>query len=204
MEMGSLIKSSPVSIHSGSGLRSRPGRARSLTNVNNIPYTITRRPVVSPGSRETPLPSNVVVDLTTWNPSVFGTGFVSERSRLPVDPTTAYVDILLNPNGTVVPTTEYSSPSSFGMNSAFYHFWLAERGDLFDPVANPGIPYLLPQVQNVDTPAGETRFLKGERRLLTLFTRTGAINTNQVETFDGNNPSLPFLAPQQGIRGDTR
>ena len=114
--------------------------------MNNIPYTITRRPVVSPGSRETPLPSNVVVDLTTWNPSVFGTGFVSERSRLPVDPTTGYVDILLNPNGTVVPTTEYSSPSSFGMNSAFYHFWLAERGDLFDPVANPSVPYLLPMV----------------------------------------------------------
>ena len=72
--------------------------------------------------------------------------YVSERSRLPVDPTTGYVDILLNPNGTVVPTTEYSSPSSFGMNSAFYHFWLAERGDLFDPVANPGVPYLLPMV----------------------------------------------------------
>ena len=181
-------------------------------NNQNIPYTITRRPVVSPGSRETPLPSNVVVDLTTWNAQYFNTTFssttgvnyVSERSRLPVDPTTGYVDILLNPNGTVVPTTEYSSPSSFGMNSAFYHFWLAERGDLYDPVATPGVAYLLPQVQNVDTPAGETRFLKGERRLLTLFTRTGAINTNQIETFDGNNPSLPFLAPQQGIRGDTR
>ena len=49
-----------------------------------------------------------------------------------------------------------------------------------------------------------TRALKGERRLLTLFTRTGAINTNQVETFDGNNPSLPFLLPQQGVRGDSR
>ena len=56
------------------------------------------------------------------------------------------MDILLNPNGTVVPTTEYSSPSSFGMNSAFYHFWLAERGDLFDPVANASVPYLLPMV----------------------------------------------------------
>jgi len=175
-----------------------------LTNVNNIPYSITRRPVVSPGSRETPLPSNVVVDLTTWNPGAFGNVYVSERSRLPVDPTTGYVDILLNPNGTVVPTTVYSSPTSFGMGSSFYHFWLAERGDLYDPVATPGVAYLLPQVQNVDTPAGETRFLKGERRLLTLFTRTGAINTNQVETFDGNNPSLPFLAPQQGISGDTR
>ena len=181
------------------------GSLQSTPNpAGGYPYTITRRPVVSPGARETPLPSNVVVDLTTWNPGAFGAGYVKERSRLPVDPTTGYVDILLNPNGTVVPTTEYSSPSSFGMNSAFYHFWLAERGDLFDPVATPGVAYLLPQVQNVDTPAGETRFLKGERRLLTLFTRTGAINTNQVETFDGNNPSLPFLAPQQGIRGDTR
>ena len=33
----------------------------------NLSYSITRRPVVSPGARETPLPSNVVVDLTTWN-----------------------------------------------------------------------------------------------------------------------------------------
>ena len=39
---------------------------------------------------------------------------------------------------------------------------------------------------------------------MTLYTRTGQLITNQVETFDGNNPSLPFLAPQQGIRGDTR
>ena len=37
------------------------------------------------------------------------------------------LDILLNPNGTVVPTTIYSAPSSFGMSSAFFHFWLAER-----------------------------------------------------------------------------
>ena len=185
----------------------------SLPGILNQSYIITRRPVVSPGSRETLLPSNVVVDLTTWNPGFYNTTapyntyrvtWVAERSRLPVDSTTGYVDILLNPNGTVVPTTVYSSPTSFGMGSSFYHFWLAERGDLYDPVATPGVAYLLPQVQNADTPAGETRFLKGERRLLTLFTRTGAINTNHVETFDGNNPSLPFLAPQQGIRGDTR
>ncbi len=184
-----------------------------LTGMLNLSYSITRRPVVSPGARETPLPSNVVVDLTTWNPgfynttapyNTYGVTWVAERSRLPVDSTTGYVDILLNPNGTVVPTTVYSSPTSFGMGSSFYHFWLAERGDLYDPVATPGVAYLLPQVQNVDTPAGETRFLKGERRLVTLFTRTGAINTNQVETFDGNNPSLPFLLPQQGVRGDTR
>ncbi len=188
-----------------------------LTGLLNQSYIITRRPVVSPGSRETPLPSNVVVDLTTWNAQYFnatfssttGVSYVSERSRLPVDSTTGNVDILLYPNGTVVPTTLYSSPSSFGMNSAFYHFWLAERGDLFDPpnLANPpanGVHYLLPQVPNVNTAPGDTRALTGERRLVTLYTRTGQLITNQVETFDGANPSLPFLAPQQGVRGDTR
>jgi hypothetical protein len=46
--------------------------------------------------------------------------------------------------------------------------------------------------------------LKGERLLMTLFTRTGQLVTNSIETFDGLNPSLPFLLPQQGIRGDTR
>ncbi len=191
-----------------------------LTGILNQSYIITRRAVVSPGSRESPLPSNVVVDLTTWNPSAFGTGYVSERSRLPVDPTTGNVDILLYPNGTVVPTTEYSSPSSFGMNSAFYHFWLAERGDLYDPVANAKVPYLLPMVAGSTYPGGTvypnandplgTRALTGERRLMTLYTRTGQLVTNQVETFDataippGPGPNYPFLAPQQGLRGDTR
>ena len=180
-----------------------------LTGLLDQSYSITRRPVVSPGSRETPLPSNVVVDLTTWNPSAFGAGYVKERSRLPVDATTGNVDILLYPNGTVVPTTLYLSPSSFGMNSAFYHFWLAERGDLFDPIANANVPYLLPMVAgspnypNASDSYG-TRALSGERRLMTLYTRTGQLITNQVETFNGNNPVLPFLLPQQGVRGDTR
>ena len=43
---------------------------------------------------------------------------------------------------------------------------------------------------------------------MTLFTRTGQLVTNQVETFDATPIrqawSTPFLAPQQGIRGDTR
>jgi hypothetical protein len=176
-----------------------------LLSVGNVPYTITRRPTVAPGGREILLPSNVVVDLTLWNPLFFGAGYTSERSRLPVDATTGSVDILLNPNGTLVPTTVYSSPSSFGMGSAFCHIWLAERGDLFDPLVQAGAAYLLPM------PAGtpnylttDTRALKGEHRLLTLFTRTGQVITNQPETFDANIPGLPFLAPQQGIRGDTR
>jgi len=188
----------------------------------NLPYSITRRPVPAPGARETPLPSNVVVDLTTWNPQYFiiqaqnqgvtNFPYVSERSRLPVDPYMGYVDILLNPNGTVVPTTEYSSLSSAGMGSAFYHFWLSERSDLFDPQmqAPAGVPYLLPMVSDLNNnyPNPNDNFkpraLSGERRLVTLFARTGQIVTNQIETFNGTTPSWPFLLPQQGTRGDSR
>ena len=114
------------------------------------------------------------------------------------------MDILLNPNGTVVPTTEYSSPSSFGMNSAFYHFWLAERGDLFDPVANPGIPYLLPEVQNAGHSAtGRNPFPQGRAAAAhALHADRAARHTNQVETFDGNDPKLcPFLAAPAGDQG---
>ena len=31
-----------------------------------------------------------------------------------------------------------------GWRSTFYHFWLAERADLFDPLAQQNVPYLLP------------------------------------------------------------
>src|SRR5208337_2196356 len=107
----------------------------------NQPYTITRRPAPSSGSRELALPSNVVIDLTTW-------ATTHERSRFPLPPTASgvgtsqvinpnsgSVDILVNPDGTVVPSTVYSSPSSFGLNGAFLHFWLAERSDVAAPSA---------------------------------------------------------------------
>jgi hypothetical protein len=128
------------------------------------------------------------------------------------------VDIMIYPNGTVMPTTLYSNASSFGMGSAYYHFWLAERADLFDPVVQQNVPYLLPMVPSSTNgyPSGSARYLKGERLLLTLYTRTGQMVTNQVEqsSFDGSGtwtaaPNLggasqPYLLPQQGVRGDTR
>ena len=106
----------------------------------NQSYTITRRPAPSSGSREVALPSNVVIDLTTW-------ATTHERSRFPlpppgqralgtsqvINPESGSVDILVNPDGTVVPSTVYSSPSSFGLNGAFLHFWLAERSDVAAP-----------------------------------------------------------------------
>ena len=65
-------------------------------NANNVPYIIRRRPAPGPNAREVALPTQVVVDLTTWKTT-------RERSRLPVNPYTGYVDILVNPDGSVVP-----------------------------------------------------------------------------------------------------
>src|SRR5205823_6105999 len=117
---------------------------------------------------------------TTW-------GSTLERSRVPegaFNPFTGTVDILINPDGTVVPTTIYSSSSSFGMAGAFFHLWLAERGDLYLPLPlPPPVPPAptLPVTQDV-TPAALSAWatankgaalypggavLKGEFRLVT-------------------------------------
>ena len=117
---------------------------------SNVSYTIDRRPGPTPNAREISLPTNVVIDMTTW------ANAFQERSQFPpgvINPFTGYVDILLYPNGTVVPTTLYSTPSSFGMAGAFFHFWLAERSDVIamqlDQNGNPiqlvsGQPLFLP------------------------------------------------------------
>ena len=75
-------------------------------------------------------------------------------------------------------------------------------------------PYL--PVGNIAQPLLTTPYtgtvLKGEYRLLTIFTKTGQITTNDDVQFDNPanpantatnlyNPGYPFLAAQQGIRG---
>jgi hypothetical protein len=156
--------------------------------------------------------------MTSWaNP-------FQERSQFPpgvINPFTGYVDILLYPNGTVVPTTLFSTPSSFGMSGAFFHFWLAERSDVVAmqldkngkpaPLVN-GQPIYLPLgtvnqqlAQASNTYAGPA--LTGEYRIVTLFTRTGRITTSENAQFDNPlspangstyNPNYPFLAIEQG------
>jgi prepilin-type N-terminal cleavage/methylation domain-containing protein len=183
----------------------------SLTqNITNVPYVIRRRPAPGPNAREVAFPSQVVVDLTTWSST-------RERSRLPVNTYTGYVEILVNPDGSVVPTTVYSSPASFGLGSAFLHFWLAERADLAAPSTSVTAAPYLPLPQGL----AATRFngleLKGEYRLVTVFTRTGQITTNENPPFDqpaattttttttGSatvyNPNRPFQGAQQGLSG---
>ena len=178
--------------------------AANTQNITNMPYVIRRRPAPTINARAVELPSNVVIDLTTWNTTL-------ERSRLPVDRNTGYVDILLNPDGSVVPTTLYSCPSSFGLASSFFHFWLAERSDLAAPGASATAAPYLPLPPGLAPNLFNGLELKGEYRLITLFTRTGQITTNANPKFDNPstpttgksyNPSVPFLPAQQGVSGN--
>jgi prepilin-type N-terminal cleavage/methylation domain-containing protein len=196
----------------------------------NVPYTIQRRPTPVANAREISLPTNVVIDLTMLLGSLpiapegnnqTATWQFAERSQFPngvIDPYTGNVDILLNPNGTVVPTTIYSAPSSFGMSAAFFHFWLAERSDIVAPSASAtAAPYL--PVGNINQHLISTTSpytgptLQGEYRIVSLFTRTGQVTGNDNVQFDNPanpmnqskyNPGYPFLAIEQGTTGGGR
>jgi type II secretory pathway pseudopilin PulG len=181
------------------------------TSFSNQPYTILRtRPVVAEGAREIALPSGIVIDMTTTNPLL---PQASERSRLPIDPLTGYVDIMVAPNGQVVPPPSLAIPTVSGANTfagsvmPFYHFWLTDRSDLVDPLwgvsgtppapnPNPNPPF----VNLLPLPGNQPGDLKADRRLVTLTTRTGQIVTNPIENFDPKNINVPFLDAEAGVR----
>jgi prepilin-type N-terminal cleavage/methylation domain-containing protein len=173
-------------------------------------YVVSRRPVLSTRSREVALPTNVVVDLTTWNTT-------QERSRLPVDPFAKTVDILIYPNGRVT-TMSANSNVAPQLDLPFYHIWLAELDDVYEPQAPPntgiGQVNTLPMDRNaipneinsfnankrtqVYPPDWPT--LQANRRLISINTQTGQILTNRVEQFDPSNLQLPYRAAQTGIK----
>ena len=200
--------------------------AEAVNGLNDHPYTIKRRPVPTQGARDIALPEQVVIDATTWNSPMSASPSLPERSRLPIDPISLQVDIMLDPGGRVLPTTLYSTPTDFA-NAPFYHIWLAERQDVHEPLwgyngigvpkPNPSYPnmqYTLPMPLGSGDPIGTTtysytdntsgtaptRFLKGERRLITVGVQTGQITINEVEVFDVLDVSYPFYQPQLGAR----
>ena len=179
----------------------------------NVPYTIRRRPAPAPNAREIALPTDIVIDATAY--AMPNTPH-PERSRLPVDPYSGFVDIIINPDGTVLPITAYSTPASFQMGSSFYHFWLAERQDL-NPVQSssngtaqpwaPGASYYLPIAEPSSSFSSNFPgpYLKGEYSVLTLFTRTGQIVVNSsppfVNQFGYYHSVNPFIQAEQGVVG---
>ena len=200
----------------------------------SIAYTIYRRPVVASTARETLLPTGVVIDMTTWNaptatPAGSTTVLRPERSRLPIDPYTYYVDVMIAPNGQVVQgggggsSADYNGLAPSG-NQPFYQFWITEREGVVSPlwgqqgvtnrsnstlnlpVPNPNYSasnpqsFLLPMPQGTPGYTGSSVFLTGERRLMTLFVKTGQILSGPIETFNGFDTNAPFYDSQTGIK----
>lgn len=146
---------------------------------------------------------------------------VPERSRLPVDPYTLTADILMAPDGSVIERAANANPAP-SYNYPYYHFWLTDADGLNEPFsiaqlnANglaPGdLPFRLPlpagsgnEYGGIPTAGiydypGPTNLpvLRGNRRLVSLNTRTGQITTTSAERFAVDNPAEPYEAAQLG------
>ncbi len=177
---------------------------RRLPASGYMSYSVSRRPVVSRGARELALPGQTVVDLTSWN-------LTRERSRLPIDPYSGVVDIVIAPNGQLVAQGANANPAP-SQSLPFYHIWLGEREDLFNPSQppnpppnNPGRQNWLPMpreaiVQNVDYYPADLPTLKASQRLISVNARTGQISTTANLQFDPLDLELPYRNAQQGIK----
>ncbi len=139
------------------------------------------------------LPSNVVIDMTTWNTT-------QERSRLPIDHNSGNVDVMFAPDGHVLALNATANPAP--QLRPFFHFWFADIEDVHEPIANSNSWYTLPMDADEVIDSGYNRIsygtLKGERRLLTINTKTGHIVTNSIEAFSILDPNYIYEAAQAG------
>ena len=149
-----------------------------------------------------------MIDLTTWGLIVTqpaprsGRGCRSTRF-------TGYVDILLYAAGRRGADDDLLDAGELRAGESFYHFWLAERGDLFDPWCNaqglnlsrcPCSPARAPTGRYAnDTSAGPRA--QGRAAAVTLYTRSGQIATNSVDAFDWPTSTARSLERPAGMHG---
>ena len=109
-------------------------------------------------------------------------------------------------------------PPIFGFSNSFAVNPSGSTGMTNDVVSNIPIPnsnygssatsqnYMLPMPQGTSgytapaTGTGVMPFLTGERRLVTLFVKTGQIVSNSIMNFNGNDTNAPFYDAQSGIK----
>ena len=99
-------------------------------------YAIRRRPVpASTGAVE--LPAGIVIDATGWNLPAGD----RPRSRLPVDPWTGAVELVIDAHGRVESRGFRSTAAASPFGPPWLHFWVADFGtvrDQADPSASRG------------------------------------------------------------------
>lgn len=121
--------------------------------VKASPYALFRRP--APTSGPTIDLGPAVVDLTGWGLEA------PPRSRVPVDPRTGVVELLVHPDGRVEPAIVASNPAWIGLRGDWIHLWIADRGDV------------------QDSPR-----LEGSARLLSIQGKTGRAVATEVDPAD--------------------
>lgn len=148
-------------------------------NITRHRYVISRRPAPARDAREYTLPGGAVIDFTTA-----ALGPASERSRVPIDPATGYVDLIIYPNGQVIPSTPYGMGRALDPDYPFFFLWIAAREDVHLPqIANPLNPIwpALPLPSDPSLPS--TPVLEGYRRMVTLSPRTGQTSVSEISEF---------------------
>jgi hypothetical protein len=181
----------------------------------------------APDSREVQLPGNTVIDLTTSALPILGLG-VSERSRVPIDPYTGYIDFLIYPTGQIVPST-HTGNFAQAYDFPSFSLWISTREDIRGPLfgvntttgrlnPNPDAPafqyhmpmhrgtqgYLDHDNDGVIDPAFSAvsgNYLEGDRRIVIIDPRTGRASVSPI-TFDPTNINAAYDPPQSSGTGN--
>ncbi|MEW4568751.1 type II secretion system protein [Tautonia sp. JC769] len=161
-----------------------------FANVRRYRYVISRRPSAASDSREYTLPSGSVIDFTTLG--LADPNIIPERSRVPIDPVTGIVDLMIYPNGQVVPSTPYGLRQSMTTGFPFYFLWIAAREDVHAPPvgATSAVQPLLPMPREYNLPRPE--FLEGYRRMVTISPNSGHSSVSEITTFNPSNVNAPY------------
>lgn len=181
-------------------------------------YSIQRRPLPSADGRDIQLPGNAVIDLSSSN-----LGFMlSERSKVPYDPMTGYVEFLIYPTGQIVPSNHTGNFTSSVEYPSFY-LWIAERDDVQEPLwgVNPaaaavppfkyryamprGTPFYLDHNNDgqIDTAFADKSgsYLEGDRRMVVVSPRSGHAAVTPIIGFDASNINAVFGAASSDQSG---
>lgn len=213
------------------------------SGTRDASYTIVRRPIPSPGVREVMLPAGTVIDATTWNSTRERSRIPVSSGSLYCDimvdssgvyvPTTEYSS----------PTSAGAQPflhfwlTDRGDVHPRGSVWGIDSSGVPNPNPNntaTKVYFELPMPTNalglsggiVTAPATDGGFypgsvtsipvLKGDRRLVTMFTQSGLVTTNSIESippvsayhpgegFNTDDVGYPFFRAQQGQRVEAR
>jgi hypothetical protein len=129
-----------------------------------------------------------------------------ERSRVPIDPYSFFVDVMLGPDGQVITPAQgqavglSASMANFPTsNMPFYHFWICERGDVYDPLFNMTPPLVATNPQSA-VPYCNTNIGAAQPQVYLLPMPQGTVGT-WVNPANGAQTQVPYTGPPGSVNG---